>query len=148
MSVTAALFAGAGYFVGRMASSESAESAIGNHQNWRLRMYLLQSGNPDAVTETGPLLDYSLGEKGNDDAALMLIRAGASLYHDGPGLAPLEAAMLACRPNVIAELLVADRTQSIEALTRARSLGDCAAGRSQIEAVMASNTPLERTRAK
>jgi hypothetical protein len=144
----AVFFSAAGYLLGHTATRDSAESAIRNHQNWRLRMYLMQGGSPNAATDVGSLLNYSLGEKGNHDAALMLIRGGAIIEHHGPGLSPLEAAMLACWPAVVAALLEADHSRNSEVLSRASGKGECPAGREMIAAHIASNISQERTRGK
>jgi len=142
----AVLFIAVGYFLGHTATRDSAESAIRNHQNWRLHMYLLQGGSPNAATDVGSLLDYALGEKGNADAALMLIGAGAIVEYDGPGLSRLEVAMVMCRPTVVSALLRIKGVWELETLSRASSLGNCPEGREQVVAYMASNKSLERTR--
>jgi hypothetical protein len=138
------VFIAAGYFLGHTATRDSAESAIRNHQNWRLRAYLLQAGSPNAATDVGSLLDFALGEKGNDDAALMLIDAGAVVERDGSRSSSLEAAMVTCRPAVVSALLRAKDTWDIETLNRASSLASCPMGRDHVLAYMASN--VERTR--
>ena len=143
----AVLFIAVGYFLGHTSTRDSAESAIRNHQNWRLHMYLLQGGSPNAATDVGSLLDYALGEKGNTDAALMLIGAGAIVEHDGPGTSRLEVAMVMCRPSVVSALLRKGAWE-LETLSRASSLGNCPEGREQVVAYMASNNSLERTRGR
>ena len=149
VTVAVAVISGVvGFLIGRAASPTSAESAIRNHQNWRLRLYLLQEGNPNASTEVGRLLDYALGEKGNEEAALILIRAGASIDYSWPGPAPLESAMLACRPAIVSALLAADGIRDAATIERARAIASCPAGQDLLAKFMASNTSLERTRGR
>lgn len=136
----------AGYLLGHTATRDSAESAIRNHQNWRLHMYLLQAGSPNAATDVGSLLDFALGEKGNDDAALMLIDAGAFVERDGSRPSTLETAMMMCRPTLISALLRAKDTWDIETLSRASALANCPAARDLVAAYVASNNSLEPTR--
>lgn len=138
--VVAVLSGLAGYTLGHTATRDSAESAIRNHQIWRLRMYLLQAGSPNAGTDVGSLLGYANGEKGSDEAAILLINAGASVDGNGREISPLGGAMIKCSPAVISAVLNARGTRRAADLRAAAAVGGCPEGLSQIEKYMTSNT--------
>jgi hypothetical protein len=145
-AVVAVLSVLGGYILGHTATRDSAESAIRNHQNWRLRMYLLQAGSPNAATDVGTLLGYAIGEKGSDDAAIILIKAGASVDRYRTEISPLVGAMIKCRPAVIAAVLNAPGTRTGEDLRAAAAVPGCPTGLAQVEKYMTSNNSFERTR--